>query len=265
MKLNTRISHFLIKVILLTLIWAIPPVKGYCQEMKEQQIEKILERYVDWNNVEYNGKIIVPGLGIKPGIKIYMERDSLIQISLHAPLIGEVGRLRLTPDEMLIVNKWNKKYCLESTDNLKSTYPGFLSDVQSLLLGRVVLIGEGELNERNIQNVTFTSRDSGRWFLEPVVPFAEGNVNYGYTTDERGFTETGVYGIKGRSESLTILYNYPDRTLDIIFKVNSDKGIKEVELAFSTVRWGGKELKPINLKSGYERVGISDFIKSMRF
>lgn len=106
--------------------------------------------YPEWETAELSGKLKLKGLPLSPSIKIYMKRGSDLILSARAPLIGEAVRVELDRDSLLIVNKLNNTYCLESADKLQEVYPSLCGEIQSLLLGRVVIPSEGELSESNI-------------------------------------------------------------------------------------------------------------------
>ena len=91
---------------LLALTMAVPA----CAQNFNAVINDIIDSYMPWQSAEFSGKLKTDKLPVSPNVKIYMVRDSLLQISVRAPLLGEVGRLNLTHDEVLVVNKMKKIY-----------------------------------------------------------------------------------------------------------------------------------------------------------
>lgn len=219
--------------------------------------------YADWESAEFNGKLIYDKLPIKPGVKIYMRRDSLLQISLRAPFLGEVGRLMINDRELLIVNKMKKKYCLESTENLKKIYPGLISDLQSLLLARAVVFGSGELSADNSKGVKVSSDNENGWMLIPEGMAGLIDMNYGYIVNAAGRTQAFMAAIPGHDVDLQVKYSYPGKgeRMDVEF---SKKGKStDLSLEFNSVKWGGTPMPAMRLDR-YERVGIKEFISSIR-
>lgn len=106
--------------------------------------------YPKWETAELSGKLKLKSLPLSPTIKIYMQNREVLILSARAPLVGEAVRVELDRDSLLIVNKLNNTYCLESADKLQEIYPSLCGEVQSLLLGRVVIPSKGELSEDNV-------------------------------------------------------------------------------------------------------------------
>lgn len=223
-------------------------------------INSILSHYSAWNNATFNGKIISDKLPVKPGVRIYAERDRLLEISLRAPLLGEVGRIRITPEEILLVNKWKKTYVRESASDASSLYPGILGDIQSLLLGRIVILGSGELSLKNFNEVECVAANDG-WVIVPPSLGALG-VGYGYVVAENGRTSALYGGMRGRNESLLLEYSYPGSSIDIGILWKAKKEFRAT-LSFSSVRWGGEPMGEVNV-SKYTRMSIREFIKNIR-
>ena len=61
-------------------------------------------------------------------------------------------RADVDTDSVLVVNKLAKTYAREPVQRLLEFYPYFIGDVQSLLLGRIIILGAGELDLHNALN-----------------------------------------------------------------------------------------------------------------
>lgn len=244
--------------------------KYKAQELTESQfgvvsapkpLMAVIEKNVAWKSVEFNGKLRSDKLPISPTVKIYMVRDSLIQISLRAPLIGEVGRLTVTPRDIEIVNKLKKVYCKESMDNLLDMYPGLIADVQSLMLARVVKIPGGEISVENVDLFDVKPADDGNYMIIPRSDEFEGQAIYGYLVSETGRTLRLCAKVDRLEAEATIDYSYEGSGEQINLDVTRKGKRMEAELDFSSVKWGGSMMAPLKL-SGYTRMGIADFVKS---
>lgn len=64
-----------------------------------------------------------------------MVRDSLIHLSLRA-MGMEAGVVRITPDSVWIVDRYDGNYLAEPLDSILGGYPLRLADIQSLLMGQ---------------------------------------------------------------------------------------------------------------------------------
>lgn len=230
----------------------------------EAMAQSILNRYVAWKNAEFSGRIrLNAGLPVTPSIKLYLERDSMIQISIRAPFIGEVGRVEITPTTFLAVNKYNRNYCRESTSNIMNSYPNLISDIQSLLLGRIVLVGKGELNAENIGDAVLQKADGGDWILFPAEMPGSGRLAYGYVVMPNGRTGSLYGAMEGRPENILLQYTYPGSGMSLGINVTTSKKDVNATLEFDTVRWGGSPMSPVNLNS-YQKLGIREFVKAFK-
>ncbi|MDE7403292.1 MAG: DUF4292 domain-containing protein [Muribaculaceae bacterium] len=226
-------------------------------------IESITASYQPWKSVEYSGKLKYDKLPISPTVKMYMVCDSLIQISVRVPLMGEVGRIELTPQRVLAVNKMKRVYVEESAAGMLGKYPGGISDLQSLFLARVVFPGSGELSTENPVVALISEVSDSEWMLMPVNDGADlPGFSYGYLVGKEGRTHALVASYKSEG-SAEIIYGYENRGLQLDFNLefNGKKPI-QAELDFNSVKWGGAQMTPLRTSS-YRRVGFREFLSSM--
>lgn len=227
-------------------------------------VNAMMSRYVNWQSAEFNGKIKMEDLPLDPTVKIYMEKGNLIQISLRVPLMGELGRIEATPDEIIVVNRYNRTYIRESMANVNEIYPGIISDLQGIFLGRVVIPESGELNEENIDKVTFYGSTSDKeWVVIPNIMPGDGSIEYGYVIQPNGRTSALYGSIPSRGDTLLVNYVYANNSMSMDINVNTGKNKFEGSLDFSSIVWGGERMQPANLNSGYRQVSIKDFIKNI--
>lgn len=151
-------------------------------------IDNIVESYTPWQSVEFSGRLKCDRLPLSPSVKMYMVRDSLLQISVRAPLLGEVGRLNVTRDEVLVVNKMRRVYCSEPAESLFELWPSMLSDLQSVFLARVAVLGSGELDAKNSAVVDAGDDGEGNWIIVPQTDPGTLPFNYGYLVSPAGRT-----------------------------------------------------------------------------
>lgn len=229
-----------------------------------EAIRTILSNYTPWTNVEFSGKLHYEKLPVKPTVKIYMEKDELIQISLRAPLVGEVGRIEMTRDSLLAVNKMNKTYCRESLDRIEQTLPGALSYVQSFLLGRVIVPGRGELDASNAAAYDFITDTEGGWMLVPSgnSPTDIVGASYGYSISPQGRTRALLVNVDGKGISAGAIYDYTGGGVSISLSVDTPRKDIAGSIDFDSVKWGGKRMSPVNLGGKYRQTGIRQFVSS---
>ena len=125
----------------------------------------------DWETVNIQGKLKMKGLPLSPGLKIFMTKDSLIDISVRAPFVGEAVRIEITSDSVTAVNKMNKTYIKESIGEYTRFYPGALSNIQDLLLGQFFIPGV-DMDEVALEEVVEVFDEGGQHNVVPK-PVAE--------------------------------------------------------------------------------------------
>lgn len=228
----------------------------------ERVVEIMLPEYPEWERATINGKLKMKGLPLSPSIRIFMEKDSLVELSIKAPFMGEVGRVIITPDTLLGVNKMNKTYTKLAINEILRYYPGGIREIQSLLLGRVVMPGLGEINEEILGMVNFLETDMGLAII-PAEGYGVEGFDYGYVTDE-GLNPLALIVMPEFAEntSVSVAYDYEkDGVTETISYLQNDKGMT-FELQMKNPEWTGEAAKPINMDKKYVELPIRDFVNS---
>ncbi|MDE6682248.1 MAG: DUF4292 domain-containing protein, partial [Muribaculaceae bacterium] len=163
MKINRRIPLIALAIMALTFLGACASKKNVVADTvpalpaeslrAKSQVEDALRLYTDWNTAQISGKLQLSSLPVKPSLKIYMKRGKELTISASAIFVGEVFRVELTQDSLFIVNKLKKVYCKESGEKLQEIYPSLCEELQSVLLGRMIVPGNGTLSESNLSKI----------------------------------------------------------------------------------------------------------------
>lgn len=238
---------------------------GMSRESRDHALQTILSTYTPWSRVEMSGKLFYSGLPVRPTVKIYMEKDKLIQLSVRAPFLGEVGRLEINSDSLIAVNKFGKKYCCESVKELERTIPHAISYIQNILLGRVIVAGSGELDVHNVSEVDFME-DSEGWLLVPEgIRTAGQEVRYAYAVASAGRTRAMLVFVPGTGVNVGAVYSYPQgkELIEITAELPKKKTLAAT-LDFSSVKWGGSRMSAISLGSKYRRVSIREFVTNFK-
>lgn len=229
----------------------------------ELGIDDALKGYVDWNSAELSGKVKAPGLPVSVSLRIYMKRDSSLIISARAILLGEVARVELSKDSLLMLNKLKKVYCKESAERLNSIYPSACGEIQSILLGRMIVPGKGELSERNIENVSVSVNSESVREVRPSLgemPVEIGLV-YKLASDGR-LSDLIAMGENGKN-FFSINYEWGrDGSSDITFLTTKKNRPYEVLITLDAPKWGTEMPNNVKIPGNYRRVGVTDFFKS---
>ena len=217
----------------------------------------------EWQTLQTGGNITIQaGSKFSSSVQVKMVRDQAISISLR-PMLGiEVGRLVITADSLLAVDKVHKRYIAEKVSILTAGVPVTVSDVQDIFLGRPFILGKGTLNTELKTEMTAT-REGNTIVLSP-------------TEQYRGYSYAFTYDKTTRLISLDILpagsttaayqVKYSDvrgtKAGNIAHAVNVNANVDKKKLAFSLtykgIEWNGDVKYDRSLPSGYKRMSAAD-------
>lgn len=151
-----------------------------------KRVKEIVGTYPQWTTAEWQGKVKSDMLPVALTAKVFLKRDQLILISLRAPLLGEVARVEVDPQSVLLINKMKRRYWKREISDIDTRMPGSFECLQSLLLGRAFIIGQGELSETSGQYAGYYTMDEDITFIAPMIPVEIENFNYGFAINGAG-------------------------------------------------------------------------------
>ncbi len=232
-------------------------------DTRQAMVDSIISPWQPWTKVAVNGKLKMAGLPLSPNVKIFMECDSSILISLRAPFVGEVGRAEITDSTLLVVNKMKKIYVEEPIREALSAYPGGLSDIQNIILGRISLPGLGLLSHEVEEEVELYQALDGSMSLVVEEAAAIPGFNYGYVIDNE-FSPVTLLVLPERNPDVVVRldYEYFDKGYDLSLSYKSDTKNFQATLQLDNPVWDGNPFDRIKLNSKYRKVDLKDFMKS---
>lgn len=230
---------------------------------KKNKVEAITTPWNSWTTAGISGKFRMSGLPLSPSVKIFMERDSSIMISLRAPLMGEVGRAEIDSDSILVVNKMRKTYVKESISAALAHYPGTLSDLQNILLARVVVPGFGLLDADIAGNVDLFELEGEQTTILPGEKAAVEGFDYGWLIDSSSRPCALVVVPAAKPDvNVGISFVYPGKGYDLNIIYNSPKRNYSGTLELGEPNWNGNPISPIKINNSYRKMNFEQFIKS---
>ena len=271
------------KYILIFLIGLFSVVTAAAQDAipgkeKKEIIEEISKDYKNWHRAAWSGKLSTDMLPVSATLKVFMEKDKLTMISVRAPFVGEVARIEADKDSILVVNKMKKRYYTHPLAELSQMVPDLTEDLQSLLLGRMFVVGSGQLDKHDTDKVTVFPTDSENcYMLLPDVPDYLPQVLYGFAGDAEGRMSTFVcaYGradAPGCDDTIDPDFQYePKAQVQAEISYRNKGSIADLQCLFSgrpynatltvdEIEWGAKGFDRINV-SGYTKVGFKEVLK----
>ena len=221
--------------------------------------------YDDWDVVTLEGKLKMKILPLSPSVKIFMQNNALISASLRAPFLGEVGRLEVTPEKLLIVNKMNKTYVEEDLRGRGVIGDKILGikEVQDLLLGRFFLPGI-DIKTANLDEMVDIFYEEDQFNVIPKGIAEIDGVKYGFAVDQQFNPILLVVMPNGEaSADLEVSAEYVRNLTGYNLTLAYSQGSQGMEMTFEFKNpvWSGEVPKSINVEK-YRRVGFVEFMRS---
>lgn len=227
---------------------------------KKEIVGKMASQYTHWTCVETSGKLKMSRLPVAATVKVWMLRGKSVKISLRAPFIGEVGRVEIARDSVLLVNKMKKCYCKESSANLLQIMPTAIDDIQNFLLGRMVIIGKGEFKEA-MESEFDIYRRSENWMVVPGTETMPEQFGYGYLVGDNGLPLALMLESQLADGGITLVFEREDG-LDIDFTLTLKDKEESGRLELNPYRNTNEAFASLKLTDKYRRVGLKQFLRS---
>ncbi|MCH5239942.1 MAG: DUF4292 domain-containing protein [Muribaculaceae bacterium] len=223
-----------------------------------------LPDYEPWEIASIQGKLKMEGLPLSPSLKIFMQRDSIINISAHAPFVGEVLRIEIDSDSICCINKMKKTFFKEGyKEGLNGVGYGNLGipEIQDLLLARFFLPGI-DIYETELDNVIDIYEEDNQLNVIPKGEALLPDVTYGFVVD--GFFNPLMIILLPSSRpdiELDITYTYKLQGYDIDFSYTAGQRNINMALQLNEPKWSGNQPKGIDLRK-YRQQTLSEFLRS---
>lgn len=151
---------------------------------KQLIIDSVSANYTAWDRISMTGKLSSPMLPLTASVKVYMEKGKLVVITVSAPLVGEAARIEIDPEQSIVVNKMKNTFATVRMEEIEPMFPGGLEMIQNLLLGRVTILGNGELNSSDADKLQIYSASEEDWMLLPDQDIENAPYVYLYLLDK---------------------------------------------------------------------------------
>lgn len=226
-------------------------------------LEKITNNWKDWNIVNLSGKFKMSGLPVSPTIKVSMEKGKAIYMSLRVPILGEVGRIEIDSQSITAVNKMKRVYVKENIGQYLQYYPGSVSDIQELLLGKIVMPGFGVITPGMGDSLDVYGVEGGKYAISPNGSIAIEGVEYGYMVGSNLKPEMLLVVPENNPElNIMVEYSYPSKGYDMKLSLVSPTRNMSATIEFNEPEWNGNLMNPLKLTNKYTKVTIQQFMNS---
>lgn len=251
------------------------------KKQRRQAAGEIAEGYTPWLKAGLDAKVKTDLLPVSVTLKASMECGENLRISVRAPFVGEAMRIEMDRQQLLIVNKMKKTYARIDV----SERPEILEYAQSILLGRVVIVGRGELTQKNCDSaefVSFLNAEGERTGLAIVPEMPDSSVKYAYSLDNEdritaiviSVLKAQLFALMGNTDGaaaasgeeylnlVEISVTY-DRNGDADADINVDLGKRNfaATLECGAPVYGARPIDPIEIGKKYREVGLGEVLK----
>lgn len=250
---------------------AMMPAGATAQEIEEldrtsvKEVMTLVENHqTPWERIELSGKLKCDLLPLSPSIKIFMEKGKRIDLSIRAPFLGEVGRLQADTDTIFLINKHRKIFWSASMSEVSEKYPGGIELLQSILLGRTVIFGEGPAGTDMGAMLSIYPDDEDGWLLMPKDKYQVAGARYGYVVGADGETLSLIVERENSDDYIQIDYDWKNNSkYNLLLQLAL--GSKEIEatLQFDAPRENALPMNPIAIDRKYRRVDIKEFLSKI--
>lgn len=254
---------------ILTIVFTLSAAVCHAQEPqpiakkeKEKLIEKIVDGYSNWGKVSLTGKLTSDMLPASATVKVYMEKDKLTLISVSAPVVGEVARIELDSDNLLIVNKWSKKYAVVPVSELEKMYPGVQTDLQNLFLGRITIMGKGSLGKRSGNDVEVYNLGNDGMMIVPVEKYQPAGASYAYIVEGiDAVLEQFLLLTDDGSNQLNCYFDWKSSGMGMEFAGYTESFNLTGRIVFNAPAWGANSFGRFEMSSKYTQTSIRNILQ----
>lgn len=228
-------------------------------ENTNSRLDAIAGTFGSWETLQGGGSVSIGGAkSFSSSMQVRMIRNKAIYISLRPVLGIEVGKLIITNDSILVIDKLHHQYISEKVSLITNGIPATVNTVQDIFLGRAFIIGEGTFNKGAEKNVTMRDID-GTYSVEPKKQYS--GFSYAFQFDSENRIKALDVTPSG-SNSSTYAVNYSDvettQAGNIAGTVNISTEFKgkpfTFNLQYSSLNWGEQVNIDTRIPSGYRRI-----------
>jgi len=144
-------------------------VTDYSAISVEEVIKKVNSTIPSYKWLSIRGKLKVNTQdgGVPLGFSLKIAKDSLIWISITAPIIGEVNRLMITRDTVYSINRTNSSWFIKNVSVFKDEYNInlSLSLIESIITSSISISQNNYLSSQDLNTITLDSKNDSSTYV----------------------------------------------------------------------------------------------------
>ncbi len=217
----------------------------------------------EWSDLSMQGKLSFDGLPMSVSVKLYMKRGESIILSARAPIFGEVARVEICQDSIVLINKHTRTYTVQPIAGLNVESKAYLCDLQDILLGQIAFPGHGRITPEVALLSQWIDLPTDDALIYPSPELQVEGTEYGFVMDSLCWQmKSFVLMLSKTGVVVETKYLYGDKgwTLGIEISLPKKKLGGEAQLSYPD--YNPTPLEFTTLGSKYRKV---DFKELMRF
>lgn len=214
-----------------------------------------------WNELAMQGKLNFDGLPMAVSVKIYMKRGESIILSARAPFFGEVARVEVCQDSIVLINKHSRTYNVQSFATLDVDSKAYLADLQDVLLGQVAFPGHGRLTPELAPLSQWIALPTDETLIYPSEELQVTDTEYGFVMDSIFQLQSFVLMLKKTGVVLDTKYQYGQNGWTLGIEISLPKKKLKGEAQLSYPEYNPTPLEFTYLGSKYKKVDFKQLLK----
>lgn len=215
----------------------------------------------DWNELSMQGKLNFDGLPMSVSVKMYMKRGESIILSARAPFLGEVARVEVCQDSVILINKHSRTYNVQSFTALDVDKKAYLTDLQDVLLGQVAFPGHGRLTPELASLSRWIALPTEETLIYPSGNLQVAGTEYGFVMDSIYQLQSFVLMLKKTRVVLETKYQYGDKGWTLGIEISLPKKELNGDAQLSYPEYDPTPLEFTELGTKYRKVDFKDLLK----
>ena len=248
---------------------------GALTEMnKEERIEAIQNQSVSFNtlssSLRFSYKSKKKNNNASANALLRIVKDRIIQLSVRIPLLGtEIARISIMPDQIIIIDRMNKRYVSEPVQKLKETvsFDFDFYGLQALFTNQLFIAGKSSVSPADYK----TFRRSDDKFYSKLNNTDSQGINYVFTGDYTNrIIQTEMYKDKSKADvnwqykDFGLTSNSMSFPMQMTVELTVPNDLFTLNLALNNVDIDSDFNLDTSIPKGYQQVEMQQIIKMIQ-
>ena len=234
---------------------------------QNEHVAKIAASFGRWETMKAGGSVAISGSqSLSSSMQIRMERGKSIFISVRPLGLVEVGRLVITGDTIIVIDKVHKRYICENVKLVTNGLPVNVSTLQDLFLGRAFVLGKGTFDSTMANLVKLVNVD-GSYMIYPKDQYEGFEYDFKFDKNYK-IQSVEVIPATGTTQQSTYSVNYSDVKYSLAGNIASKAAVSSVlnrtkftlTLEYSGFTWNEDVKIDTSIPSNYKKVSGSSLL-----